>query len=305
MAFYGRRRDRGACVRRADSHRPDVIKGDPMTRRSRMIKWGVTIAGVAAVILCLSPVVTVVDNAVFGPVDAAARDYLDRTLLKAAATFAIVRSINGVISVIQGSEIMASPAGVGVSLAAGQVLDPVNDLMERFSWIMLLSTASLGMQAVFFDMGIWMGCRILLPAGIAVVLLGWWCPGAVSLAGEHVYRRFLHDRYQHAAEVLGTIGDQVKAVERQAMDPTGDDPSASTGILGNVTRYVFDEAAREAFGHTLETLRRRLADYARSTIDLITVFLLQTLVLPLLFLWGGGRLLAGLLRLPIFPGSAP
>ncbi|MFH1984710.1 MAG: hypothetical protein ABIL58_22955 [Pseudomonadota bacterium] len=301
-----------------------------MTHRRMMIKWGLTVAGVLIVILCLSPGVAVVNDTVFGSVDVSARAYLDRTLIKAATTFAVVRSINGIISVIQGSHIMASPAGVGVSLAVGEVLDPVNDLMERFSWIMLLSTTSLGIQSVFFDMGIWMGSRILLPAGIAVVLLGWWCPGgvgrgvqrlgvrliiaaivvrfcvpAISLAGDYVYRRFLDDRYQNAAQVLGTIGDQVKEVERQTMDPAGTTQAPSAGIFDTMARYAFDEAAREAFSHSLETLRRQLADYARSTIDLITVFLLQTLLLPLLFLWAGGRMLAGLLRLPILPGVGP
>lgn len=36
-----------------------------MTRRSRMIKWGVTIAGVAAVILCLSPAVSLAGEHVY------------------------------------------------------------------------------------------------------------------------------------------------------------------------------------------------------------------------------------------------
>ena len=35
---------------------------------------------------------------------------------------------------------------VGVVLTAGEILDPLNDLVERFSWIVLLAASSLALQ---------------------------------------------------------------------------------------------------------------------------------------------------------------
>lgn len=52
---------------------------------------------------------------------------------RALVTFALARTLNGVISAVQGTEVAIQPAGVGVTLTPGQMLDPVNDLVERFS----------------------------------------------------------------------------------------------------------------------------------------------------------------------------
>ena len=45
----------------------------------------------------------------------------------------------------------AAPAGVGVTITAGEILDPLNDLIERFSWLVLMASASLGTQLVLTD----------------------------------------------------------------------------------------------------------------------------------------------------------
>lgn len=71
---------------------------------------------------------------------------VDDAFERALVTFAVVRSINAVVSVVQGTELAIEPAGVGVILTPGQIFDPVNDLIERFSWIMLAASTSLGAQ---------------------------------------------------------------------------------------------------------------------------------------------------------------
>lgn len=54
-------------------------------------------------------------------------------MARAAYTFALVRGLNGVIALIQGTEVVVSPAGMGLTLTVGEILDPINDLAERFS----------------------------------------------------------------------------------------------------------------------------------------------------------------------------
>ncbi|MEM7294214.1 MAG: hypothetical protein AAF420_12590, partial [Pseudomonadota bacterium] len=73
---------------------------------------------------------------------------IDNAFEQALLTFAVVRGINAVISVVQGTEVAIEPAGIGVVLTPGEVFDPINDLIERFSWIMLLASTSLGAQKV-------------------------------------------------------------------------------------------------------------------------------------------------------------
>ena len=65
--------------------------------------------------------------------------------------FGLARALNGAISVIQGTELELHPAGVGVSFAPGQLIDPINDLVERFSWLMLASSTSLGVQKILMS----------------------------------------------------------------------------------------------------------------------------------------------------------
>ncbi|MBW2512539.1 MAG: hypothetical protein JRE01_11000, partial [Deltaproteobacteria bacterium] len=82
----------------------------------------------------------------FQTVDTRASAYIDQSLMNAGAAFLLARGFNAVVSVFQESELQLEPAGVGVSLALGQALDPINDLVERFSWVMLASLTSLGIQ---------------------------------------------------------------------------------------------------------------------------------------------------------------
>ena len=77
--------------------------------------------------------------------------YTEEGLTRSLAAFGIAKGLNGLISVVQGTEIAVEPIGVGVILTPGQILDPVNDLIERFSWVMLISTASLGIQAILLN----------------------------------------------------------------------------------------------------------------------------------------------------------
>ena len=79
---------------------------------------------------------------------------------RAFITFALARTLNGVISAVQGTKLALQPAGVGVTLTPGEVLDPVNDLIERFSWIMMAATLSLGVQQVLLEVAQWWGVRL-------------------------------------------------------------------------------------------------------------------------------------------------
>src|SRR5687768_15745940 len=90
-------------------------------------------------------------------------------LKRALIAFAVARGLNGVISVAQGTEVAIQPAGLGVVLAPGQVLDPVNDLVEQFSSVMLVAAASLGLQRLLIGMSGW----VPLVIALSVVAILW------------------------------------------------------------------------------------------------------------------------------------
>jgi len=84
----------------------------------------------------------------------------------------LARGFNAVVSVFQESEVQLEPAGVGVSLALGQALDPINDLVERFSWVMLASLTSLGIQKFLIEITPFLSIQILLLLALCALLAG-------------------------------------------------------------------------------------------------------------------------------------
>ena len=91
-----------------------------MLKKKRFNRWLFTLVLLLVGVLSVTPFM---DNR-------AAGDY-EQLFQRAFVTFALARTINGVISVVQGTEVALQPAGVGVTLTPGEILDPVNDLVER------------------------------------------------------------------------------------------------------------------------------------------------------------------------------
>ena len=104
----------------------------------------------------------------YGLIDDFGERYADASFKRALLAFGIARGLNAAISVAQGPEIALEPAGVGVILAPGQILDPVNDLIERFSWVMLACTTSLGIQGVLLKIF----SSFMFSALVAIALAG-------------------------------------------------------------------------------------------------------------------------------------
>ena len=81
----------------------------------------------------------------YSELDNAALKIYDETFDRAIYSFALAKGLNAVISVLQSSEVNLS-FFVGATIGIGQILDPLNDLVERFSAIMLVASISLGVQ---------------------------------------------------------------------------------------------------------------------------------------------------------------
>ena len=75
-------------------------------------------------------------------------DYTTDSLKNAALTYATARGINALVSMMQSSEIEAGVGIVSGSMTIGELLDPLNDMIERFSTVMTWVLASLAAQKV-------------------------------------------------------------------------------------------------------------------------------------------------------------
>ncbi|MBT8047046.1 MAG: hypothetical protein HKN57_15200 [Xanthomonadales bacterium] len=237
-------------------------------------------------------------------VDQMAEEEYDALFQRALISFALARTLNGVISAVQGTELALQPAGVGVTLTPGQVLDPINDLVERFSWIMLGATISLGVQQVLLDIGQWWGVKLafgllglawlwlrlarsgseklVLRTFIIVAFIRFAVPVAM-IANEGLYRLFLEERYVESTQVIEAAGSDIQQASQSEVetDPAEAESTMldSLGQLFESTRSSMDLSAR------VDYIKERASSLIEHLIQLSVVFILQTGLLPIAFLW--------------------
>lgn len=263
--------------------------------------------------LLISLLVIAVFLSSFSSVDRYAEQEYENLFKRALITFALARTLNGLISAVQGTELALQPAGVGVTLTPGEVLDPVNDLVERFSWIMLGATLSLGVQQVLLEMGQWWGMRLLVTllglawlcflwrrqkrgdnsnealsrylsrALLLVLFLRFAVPLAI-IANEAVYTLFLESRYEESTQVIENAGAQIEqatGAEREVEE--GEEKE--TGFLESIGLSF--ESTRESlsFQQRLDQITERASDLIEHLLQLSVVFIFQTGVFPIVFLW--------------------
>ncbi len=235
-----------------------------------------------------------------GPLDRLAENQAQAGLKRALATFAAARALNGVISVAQGTEVAVEPGGVGVTFAPGQVLDPVNDLIEQFSTLMLTASVSFGVQNALIAIGGYWMVSLLLTLVVLLWLLWPWlrqqpAPSLLgrilvllvlvryavpiaSVGSDSAFRWFLTERYERSQAALTLSATEVDQLAAPEQPPPGS--------LGERVQRWWSEASEAMdVGKRLEALKEAAARVTEHVVELIVVFLLQTLIVPSLLLW--------------------
>lgn len=243
-----------------------------------------------------------------GIVDDFGRDYTEEGFNRALVTFGVVRGLNAVISMAQGTEVAVEPVGIGMTFAPGEVLDPVNDLVERFSWVVLASATSLGIQRVLLDVTAWWWFTALVNVAVVAALLsriwGWPARAEVraflvrvaailvilrlsvpvaAIGGEMIYALFLESRYVQSTEELERTAQTISTLNDQTRQPLSSDGGSS--FVDHVKRAYASAAGVFEMEDRIEAFRVAAAQISEQALDLIVVFVLQNLLLPLAFLW--------------------
>lgn len=233
-----------------------------------------------------------------GTLDAPAERQVDAGLKRALLSFATARALNAVISVAQGTEISIQPAGVGVVVTPGQILDPVNDLVEQFSNLMLAASVSFGVQKALIAIGAYWPVSLL----ISLALLGWaschfrrqaapaWLAQSVllllmirfavpvaTLGSDLVFQKFLAADYQSSQRVIDAASGNLGA-----LNP----PAATAGETQGMLERLRAWWSQKSDGPSrFDQLKQAAEQAIEHIIRLIVIFLLQTLVIPLLLVW--------------------
>lgn len=279
--------------------------------------------------------VVAVGIALTGSADKIAEAQAEDALARALATFAVARTLNGAISVAQGTEVALEPGGVGVILTPGQILDPINDLVEQFSSVMLVAASSIGLQRILLEAtswwvlsGILIGFLVLwllalwfkIPAltrnrgllgriAVLLLILRFAMPVAI-MCTESFFDAFLDTNHESAAieldassadisDMSATADDSARGDEESdAADSATGQPDAENGQVIGVAGLGarLRESARQLIASagewadsvdlsTIDDLQRRASAITSNIVNLIVIFVLQTIILPVVFLW--------------------
>ena len=246
-----------------------------------------------------------------GVVDRAGLEHTEKGLSRALVTYGISRSLNGVISVVQGTEVAIEPVGVGMTFTPGQILDPVNDLIEQFSSVVLISGTAFGIQRVFLDIVATHTFSLLVGVFVVLALLIMWfsksdAAGVKSLvyrtaliflivrfsiplmavATENFYQLFLAPQYEESSQELLSTTDQLQDMQAQS--------EATTTTPNSTEEKSFLDSAKDLYRSASNAfdVRQHLEDFklaaesiSEHAIKLIVVFVFQTIILPLTALW--------------------
>jgi hypothetical protein len=263
-------------------------------------RWAIGLVLVGTAILAVTPVV-----------DQQAEANYQSLFQRALVTFALARTLNGVISTVQGTELALQPAGVGLTLTPGEILDPVNDLVERFSWIMLGASVSLGIQDVLLDISGWWVIQALV-ALLALCLLAVTIRSGASGQGVHgiltrvflialfirfavpvtliandvLYTLFLEPRYTESREVMAATGEVLEKIGSEEGGMSAENGGSSNGSVFDTISRAVDSATQTLDLRTrVQQVKQQAARAIEHIIQLSVVFILQTGVLPIAFLW--------------------
>jgi len=246
-------------------------------------------------------------TAASGYLDDVSEAYAEKALRNALVTFAVARTVNGVISTAQGTELALEPGGVGVILSVGEVLDPINDLIERFSAVMLVAASSLGLQMLVLEITGWWGLTALLILASTIAIAAFWLPrlfagryASLAVRGFLVVlfmrfavpvlvvgttlisEAFLLPAQEEATSALEETKTEIEALnkESQAASPTQDQ-----SLMDRLGEMLDDSIESMRVGERLDRLTERASKASEDVVKLIAIFVFQTIIMPVAFLW--------------------
>lgn len=241
-------------------------------------------------------------------VDESAMKLQDEALTRSFAAFGLAKALNAVISLLQGTELSITPVGIGLNFSVGEVLDPFNDMVERFSWVMLFASISLSVQKLLLVLSAKLFIQLALILSVLVTVSVLWIKkiqndrllgyaiktllfilllrfSAVLFvySSEFIYTSTLQVEYESATQVVKNTQEKLQELEN----------TNTKVILSQENLGFFDgmgaryDKIVESFNISkkLQALESNIEEASLKIVTLITIFVVQSILLPLLYLW--------------------
>lgn len=243
----------------------------------------------------------------FPYIDNATDNYFSESIIEAGAAYTSCRVLNASVSVVQESSLHLEPAGVGISLAIGQVLDPINDMTERLSDILVTAITSIGVQKIVYEIAVSVVFPLLAGLLMMLSILLWFdnpritslattlikvavllviartCLPVSAIANSYVNDNFFTEKVTAARAELSIGSAELEKLGNLSL-PEID------GVLGTIENSTsLLKQKSEEFKAALINTAGNMATIIDALLKLaylyIGMFLFQIIILPLLAFW--------------------
>lgn len=169
---------------------------------------------------------------------------------------------------------------------------------------MLISTTSLGVQSLLLRASAWQVMTALLllflvlrlvtvfaperihptvqrvvVVGTSLLLIGRFAMPVYALGTSIVFERYLQPSQTEAVAALGETSGDVREIEQLAT------PEPDAGLVGRVSSWFTNAVERMDVSERIEAFRDRVSAAVEHLLNLLVIFFLQTVLLPIGFLW--------------------
>ena len=240
--------------------------------------------------LCLALSFTIDDNS---------KKLVDESFKQSVIVFGSAKALNAVISLAQGTQINLP----FVTVAVGEILDPINDLVEQFSLVMLASMVSLGIQKILLNFvttdiynyllftsiiifNFWLFKRftndekirnLFFKITFILLFLRFAIP-MMAYVNEVSYNYFVKPQYniEELNKDILEVKDNVSKINQETITQK-QDSSFFNKVLEKFDSSYYEKKVNE--------YKDAVDNSSQYIIDLIIVFIFQTIFFPIIFLF--------------------
>jgi hypothetical protein len=239
------------------------------------------------------------------PIDSTATDQINTGLKRAMISYASARTLNAAISVAEGTEVSFQPGGVGLNFTPGRALEPINELVEQFSVLMLVACIAFGVQKILISIGgFWLVSLVLTVAALGwawfylnqqrppvwiskilvILLMVRFAIPIVTLGTDLIFQKYMSDDYTASQSAIGTAPNEITEISAPTPAPTADQ-----GLIDRMKEKAHDLWTQAKSMADVKAqysqLKQKAEQWAEHIIKLIVIFMLQTLIIPALLMW--------------------
>ncbi len=239
-------------------------------------------------------------------------DYTTESITNAAITYATARGINALVSLIQSSGVEAGIGVVSGSITIGELLDPLNDMIERFSTVMTWVLASLAAQKVLLLLASHeLFLYLVAVLGLSTLLLLFYGPPRAQNLFFRLFLVVVFIRFALGLAVALNSGVDYLFIDQQRQVNDAEIRNFQSNIVNIDADSEFDtDSIREttiAFWQSLSLgeLNRRISRGIENFINLVAIYLLKSILFPLGFFYAAIFVIRKLWQIELNPARLP